>query len=74
MNHINFNLLLVVSESSSNLLLFRDVIEDIKNLYSPFFPLDIVKNYVMTALAEAVDINQVHNRDPIGGSNENLFL
>lgn len=28
----------------------------------------------MTALAEAVEINQVHNRDPIGGSNENLFL
>lgn len=28
----------------------------------------------MEALAEAVEINQVHNRDPIGGSNENLFL
>lgn len=28
----------------------------------------------MTALAEAVISNQVHNRDPIGGSNENLFL
>lgn len=28
----------------------------------------------MTALADAVEVNQVHNRDPIGGSNENLFL
>jgi hypothetical protein len=28
----------------------------------------------MMALHEAVEINQVHNRDPIGGSNENLFL
>ncbi|KAL3284793.1 hypothetical protein HHI36_018934 [Cryptolaemus montrouzieri] len=57
-----------------NMTNITDLIEDIKNLYSPFFPLDIVRNYVMTALAEAVDINQVHNRDPIGGSNENLFL
>ncbi|XP_063919785.1 ryanodine receptor isoform X1 [Zophobas morio] len=51
-----------------------DTVEDIKNLYSPYFPLDIVRDYVMTALAEAVETNQVHNRDPIGGSNENLFL
>jgi ryanodine receptor 2 len=28
----------------------------------------------MDALEEAVKINQVHNRDPIGGSNENLFV
>ena len=28
----------------------------------------------MQALAEAVETNQVHNRDPVGGSNENLFL
>jgi len=28
----------------------------------------------MAALEEAVSVNQVHNRDPIGGSNENLFL
>lgn len=28
----------------------------------------------MMALKEAVEVNQVHNRDPIGGSNENLFL
>ncbi|KAF2882575.1 hypothetical protein ILUMI_23592 [Ignelater luminosus] len=51
-----------------------DTIEAIKTLYSPFFPLDVVRDYVMQALAEAVQINQVHNRDPIGGSNENLFL
>ncbi|XP_034937910.1 ryanodine receptor isoform X2 [Chelonus insularis] len=49
-------------------------IENIRNLYSPFFPLDIVRDYVMMALNEAVEVNQVHNRDPIGGSNENLFL
>lgn len=54
--------------------IYRETIENIKNLYSPFFPLDIVRDYVMTALAEAVEINQLHNRDPIGGSNENLFL
>ncbi|XP_030749975.1 ryanodine receptor isoform X1 [Sitophilus oryzae] len=51
-----------------------DNIENIKSLYSPYFPLDVVRDYVMTALAESVEINQVHNRDPIGGSNENLFL
>lgn len=50
------------------------MIDSIKNLYSPFFPLDVVRDYVMTALAESVEVNQVHNRDPIGGSNENLFL
>lgn len=49
-------------------------IENIRSLYSPHFPLDIVRDYVMMALNEAVEVNQVHNRDPIGGSNENLFL
>ncbi|KAG8232313.1 hypothetical protein J437_LFUL009412 [Ladona fulva] len=49
-------------------------VDNIRNLYSPFFPLDVVRDYVMMALDEAVSINQVHNRDPIGGSNENLFL
>ncbi|XP_063236802.1 ryanodine receptor isoform X2 [Bacillus rossius redtenbacheri] len=51
-----------------------EVVDNIRNLYSPHFPMDVVKNYIMTALDEAVQINQVHNRDPIGGSNENLFL
>lgn len=51
-----------------------DTIENIKTLYSPYFPLEIVRDYVMQAISEAVETNQVHNRDPIGGSNENLFL
>ncbi|XP_067007679.2 ryanodine receptor [Anabrus simplex] len=51
-----------------------EAIDNIKTLYSPFFPLDVVKDYIMAALDEAVQINQVHNRDPIGGSNENLFV
>ncbi|KAI5742923.1 hypothetical protein M8J77_012710 [Diaphorina citri] len=51
-----------------------DSIENIRSLYSPHFPLDVVRDYIMTALQEAVIINQVHNRDPVGGSNENLFL
>lgn len=46
----------------------------IDQLYSPKFPLEVVREFVMGAIQEAVDINQVHNRDPIGGSNENLFL
>lgn len=46
----------------------------IDQLYSPKFPLEIVREYVMGAVKEAVEINQIHNRDPIGGSNENLFL
>ena len=40
----------------------------------PAFPLDIVREIVMEALGEAVRVNQVHNRDPIGGSNEDLFV
>lgn len=55
-------------------LYHRSSIGNISNLYSPYFPLDVVRDYVMAALDEAVLINQVHNRDPIGGSNENLFL
>lgn len=46
----------------------------IDQLYSPKFPLEVVREFVMGAIQEAVQINQVHNRDPIGGSNENLFL
>lgn len=49
-------------------------IPSIDALYSPTFALEEVRQFVMEALAEAVEINQVHNRDPIGGSNENLFL
>lgn len=51
-----------------------DTTENIRTLYSPYFPLEIVRDYIMQAVSEAVETNQVHNRDPIGGSNENLFL
>lgn len=49
-------------------------IPDIDQLYSPKFPLEVVREFVMEALRDAVEINQVHNRDPIGWTNENLFL
>ncbi|XP_075211293.1 ryanodine receptor [Lycorma delicatula] len=49
-------------------------VDNIRSLYSPQFPLDVVRDFVMAALDEAVQINQVHNRDPVGGSNENYFL
>lgn len=52
----------------------REPIPTIDALYSPKFPLEVVRTFVMEALHEAVDVNQVHNRDPIGWSNENLFL
>ena len=47
---------------------------DIKKLAIPDFPLEIVRQTVMEALKQAVEVNQVHNRDPIGGSNEDLFV
>lgn len=40
----------------------------------PYFPLDLVKDIVMSSLENACQVNQVHNRDPIGGSNEDLFV
>lgn len=49
-------------------------IPTIDALYSPRFPLEVVREFVMEAIQQAVAVNQVHNRDPIGGSNENLFL
>ncbi|KRF97581.1 uncharacterized protein Dwil_GK20678, isoform C [Drosophila willistoni] len=49
-------------------------IPNIDQLYSPKFPLEVVREFVMEALKDAVEINQVHNRDPIGWTNENLFL
>ncbi|XP_014249566.1 ryanodine receptor isoform X2 [Cimex lectularius] len=52
----------------------NEPIESINTLYSPYFPLDAVRDYVMLAVQEAVEINQLHIRDPVGGSNENLFL
>lgn len=53
---------------------FSEPIPTIDALYSPKFPLEEVRDFVMEALHEAVEVNQVHNRDPIGWSNENLFL
>lgn len=40
---------------------------------SPYFPLDVLKQYMMDLLAEAVQKGAAHIRDPIGGSNENQF-
>ncbi|XP_050093132.1 ryanodine receptor isoform X16 [Anopheles aquasalis] len=57
-----------------NMTEIAEPIPAIDSLYSPRFPLEVVREFVMSALQEAVLINQVHNRDPIGGSNENLFL
>ena len=47
---------------------------NIKELAMPAFPLDLVREIVMSGLEEAVRVNQVHNRDPTGGSNEDLFV
>lgn len=52
----------------------QEHIESFKTLSTPYFPLDTLKAFVMDALERAVLLNQVHNRDPIGGSNENLFV
>ena len=49
-------------------------LDDIKDLMTPAFPLDTVRDIVMESLAQAVLVNQVHNRDPIGGSNQDLFV
>jgi len=63
-----------VTDYSTENFAFRERVEDIKQLSSPFFPLEVVRDFAMHALEEAVRLNQVHNRDPIGGSNENLFV
>ena len=47
---------------------------NVKDLSLPAFPLDVVREVVIEALDMAADVNQVHNRDPIGGSNEDLFV
>ena len=48
--------------------------EDLKSLSTPAFPLETVRDVAMEALEKAFQVNQVHNRDPIGGSNEDLFV
>ncbi|XP_033246584.1 ryanodine receptor isoform X11 [Drosophila miranda] len=67
----------LVTESVRPQLRMTEITEpipDIDQLYSPKFPLEVVRQFVMEALKDAVEINQVHNRDPIGWTNENLFL
>jgi ryanodine receptor 2 len=51
-----------------------DKVESIKDLSSPYFPVDVLKQFVMEALDDAVKKGNRPNRDPIGGSNENLFV
>jgi len=46
----------------------------IKELSLPEFDLDALREFVMEALETAVVVNQVSNRDPIGGSNQDLFV
>ncbi|XP_036227360.2 ryanodine receptor isoform X18 [Bactrocera oleae] len=67
----------LITESVRPQMRMTDITEPIPNidqLYSPKFPLEVVREFVMEALKEAVEVNQVHNRDPIGWTNENLFL
>ncbi|XP_017464405.1 PREDICTED: ryanodine receptor [Rhagoletis zephyria] len=64
----------VCIQTSSLPSVSSEPIPNIDQLYSPKFPLEIVREFVMEALKEAVEVNQVHNRDPIGWTNENLFL
>ena len=47
---------------------------NVKELSLPAFPLDVVREVVIEALDMAAEVNQLHNRDPIGGSNEDLFV
>ncbi|KAH9493479.1 Ryanodine receptor 2 [Dermatophagoides farinae] len=46
----------------------------IRDMASPFFPVNVLKQFVMEALDDAVKKGNRPNRDPIGGSNENLFV
>ncbi|XP_023320280.1 ryanodine receptor isoform X3 [Eurytemora carolleeae] len=47
---------------------------NIKELTLPEFALDSLREFVMEALENAVSVNQVANRDPIGGTNQDLFV
>ncbi|XP_028968698.1 ryanodine receptor [Galendromus occidentalis] len=58
-------------------LTFSDVsatVDSIKDLHTPTFPHDALRQFVMEGLADAVRKDSKPNRDPIGGSNENLFV
>ena len=43
-------------------------------LHSPFYPLDELKQSMMDLLTEAVQKGAAHIRDPVGGTNECLFV
>lgn len=49
-------------------------VESVKGLYAPFFPVATLKSFVMEALDEAVKRSNRPMRDPIGGSNTDLFV
>lgn len=51
-----------------------DKIESVRGLSSPVFPVKLLKQFVMEALNDAVKKLNRPMRDPIGGSNENLFV
>lgn len=41
---------------------------------SPFFPIEKLKEHVLCALQEATVKGAAHIRDPVGGSNADLFV
>ena len=41
---------------------------------SPYFPMDELKHFVLQSLTLAMEKGAPHIRDPIGGSNTNLFV
>uniref|UniRef100_T1E1N4 Putative ryanodine receptor n=1 Tax=Cupiennius salei TaxID=6928 RepID=T1E1N4_CUPSA len=49
-------------------------ITSLKDLSTPYFPMESLKHFVMDAINDAVCKGTRPNRDPIGGSNENLFV
>ena len=53
--------------------IYRTQVEN-RAVTSPYFPMDRLKIYMMQALTEAVEKGAAHIRDPIGGSNANLFV
>lgn len=51
-----------------------DKVETVKGLFSPYFPVETLKSFTMEALDEAVRRSNRPMRDPIGGSNTDLFV
>lgn len=49
-------------------------VTSLKDLSTPYFPMESLKQFIMEALNDAVCKGARPNRDPIGGSNENLFV